>query len=258
MSGDRNFDDLAHRFASNVYQTLKGQIRLAVIERDLKKWLPELYQAGQLTILDAGCGRAPVSVPLLGAGHHLTLVDLSVEMLKLALADAERFSPLKPVWFHDSIVHFQQQSWSGQPFDLVLCHAVLEWVAEPTELLASLQQMVKPGGWLSIIFYNVDGLIYKNLLRTNFRKIREGKLQGGKRSLTPTYPRCIDEVLGWLAELNLSVVAHSGIRVFHDYIFNEADRTRAPEELLAMELQFSQRSPYRELGRYQHLLLRRI
>ena len=38
-------------------------------------------------------------------------------------------------------------------------------------------------------------------------------------------------------------------------IFNEEHRAREPENLLELELAFSQIEPYRSLGRYIHLLL---
>ena len=255
MAGDRNFDDLAHRFANNIYQTLKGRIRLSVIDRDLRECVPELFAEQPLSLLDAGCGRAPVSNPLLAFGHSLSLVDVSVEMLKLALADVEGCSN-KPAWFHGSVMQFQQQRWDGALFNVIFCHAVIEWVEDPLALLRSLKSMLAADGMLSLTFYNRDGLIYKNLLRTNFSKIKQQSFSGSRRSLTPSYPRTIEEVKQWSQTLGFNVVCHSGIRVFHDYIFNGADRDRSPEELLEMELEFSRYPAFRELGRYQHLILR--
>ena len=40
---DRNFDDLADRFASNVYGTMKGRLRLDVVLDDLRTHLPGLF-----------------------------------------------------------------------------------------------------------------------------------------------------------------------------------------------------------------------
>ena len=54
----------------------------------------------------------------------------------------------------------------------------------------------------------------------------------------------------------MQLLSHSGIRVFHDYIFNEEHRARDPQILLELELEFSQQEPYRSLGRYVHFLLR--
>lgn len=255
MAGDRNFDDLAHRFAKNVYESQKGQIRLRVLERDLREHVPALYlPSHSLQLLDAGCGRAGLSIPLMRHGHELTLVDVSVEMLKHALADAEAQN-FSPRWFHGPLAQYHQQHWPGQKFDVIFCHALLEWVAEPEALLAALRAMLAPGGFVSLIFYNEAGLVFKNLLRTNFKKIASGQLAGARRSLTPRYPRAIEAVQQWCAVAGFTTVCHSGIRVFHDYIFSEQDRDREPEQLQALELSLSRQSPYRELGRYQHLLL---
>lgn len=255
MAGDRNFDDLAHRFGQNIYQSLKGQIRLSVIERDLVEYCPDFKSGNPLSVLDAGAGTAPLAALVLSLNHNLTLVDVSVEMLKRAMANVAA-QERQPEWFHGTIVQFQQQ-YLGPSFDVIFCHAVLEWVEAPEALLAALSVLLKPGGTLSLLFYNVDGLIYKNLLRTNFKKLHSKKWVGHRRSLTPNYPRTIEQVEAWCQDAGFHRLCHSGIRVFHDYIFNEADRTRSPQELLDMELHFSRQSPFRELGRYQHFLLSR-
>ena len=36
-----------------------------------------------------------------------------------------------------------------EPVDLVLLHAVLEWLKDPREVLNSLPTLTRPGGWLS-------------------------------------------------------------------------------------------------------------
>jgi len=254
MAGDRNFDDLAHRFASNVYQTTKGQVRLAVIERDLAAHCPELSGVKPLSILDAGCGKSPLATKFLAQGHNLTLVDVSVEMLKLALDDLAQHAG-DVTWFHGSIQQYAWENWQGTPFDLITCHALLEWVEDPLDVVGVLSHLMHPGSKLSLLFYNIDGLIFKNLLRTNFKKVMQQDYAGSRRSLTPRYPRKINEVLNWCEQAGLLLLAHSGIRVFHDYILNTEDRNRQPDQLLALELEFSTQSPYRELGRYQHFLL---
>ncbi len=54
-------------------------------------------------------------------------------------------------------------------FDLVLCHAVLEWLAQPQQALHKLFGLIRPGGHLSLMFYNRDALIFRNLIRGNWR-----------------------------------------------------------------------------------------
>jgi len=130
----------------------------------------------------------------------------------------------------------------------------MEWMQEPQSLLPCLLTYLKPQGYLSLTFYNIHSLIYKNLLRTNFKKIINKDYGGSAGSLTPINPLDPLQVLEWVADLQLQLLSHSGIRVFHDYVFNEEHRAREPQTLLQLELEFSQQEPYRSLGRYIHLL----
>jgi len=259
-SGDRNFDDLAHRFKRNVYDRLKGDIRLAVLTRDLNEHIPALNMSrdeGQLDILDAGGGQGQFSLGLAALGHSLHICDISAKMLALAAEQVAAKSLAGQVGIvHDSIQNHCQQNPAA--YDVVLCHAVLEWVAEPEALIDSLLSALKPGGYLSLTFYNVNGLIMKNLLRTNFTKVIDEDYQGYRGSLTPTWPRNAEDVQGWLAKPELALLCHSGIRCFHDYILDSQQRAARAEEQLALELRLSRCEPFRSLGRYIHLLYRRV
>jgi len=261
-AGDRNFDDLAHRFKRNVYDRLKGEIRLAVLSRDLAEHVPALaVQAGinatPLNILDAGGGQGQFSLGLAEQGHQVEICDISANMLALARDQVgERALESRVTLIHNEIR--KHCATRAEAFDLVLCHAVLEWVAEPQTLLASLIAALKPGGYLSLTFYNVNGIIMKNLLRTNFAKVLKEDYQGFRGSLTPTWPRDTEEVLGWLTAPGLSLCCHSGIRCFHDYLLDPDTRTQSPEQQLTLELKLSRQEPFRSLGRYIHLLYRKV
>lgn len=260
---DRNFDDLAARFQRNVYGGLKGRIRLAVLQRDFARhwnhapFVPRNPDQRPLKILDAGGGQGHFSMQFSQAGHDLLLCDISERMLELAKEQAAEAGVADAV----SFLHCPIQSLSTQvglhAFDLVLCHAVLEWVVDPRQLLTTLASLVKPGGYLSITFYNVHAMAYKNLLRGNFSKVKEHDYGGFRGSLTPINPLRPETVHGWLAELPLRTVCTSGIRVFHDNILDKSVREQDPEQILEMELMLSTQDPYRALGRYQHVLLSR-
>jgi S-adenosylmethionine-dependent methyltransferase len=258
---DRNFDDLAKRFKKNIYGGLKGDVRLAVLQRDCAAHIPVApFNTSNdcWTILDAGGGQGQFSLRLAQAGHRVVICDISAEMLKLAQEQVEQLGLVDRVQLiHCALQDLPQHLPQGQPqFDFVICHAVMEWMQEPQSLLPVLLSYLKPQGYLSLTFYNLYSLIYKNLLRTNFKKIINKDYGGAAGSLTPINPLEPSEVLAWVAELPLQLLSHSGIRVFHDYIFNEEHREREPQTLLQMELAFSQQEPYRSLGRYAHLLLR--
>lgn len=82
---DRNFDDLTHRFARNIYQTPKGQLRLAVLERDFGV----IPKAPALEVMDVGAGQGQFGLWLAAQGHDVTLVDVSAEMLAKAKAESQ-------------------------------------------------------------------------------------------------------------------------------------------------------------------------
>lgn len=262
---DRNFDDLAQRFKKNIYGGLKGDIRLAILERDCRTHLPNVPMLDDPSaekstkpwrILDAGGGQGQFSLRWAQAGHQVVICDISAEMLKLAEEQVKSLSLENQVQLiHCSVQELSQHLEGNHQFDFVICHAVMEWLQEPKELLPCLINYLAPGALLSLTFYNLHSLIYKNLLRTNFKKIINQDYGGSRGSLTPINPQYPEQVLAWVEQLPLKVLCHSGIRVFHDYIFNEDHRAREPQSLLQLELAFSQQEPYRSLGRYIHLLL---
>ena len=187
---DKNFDDLVAKFARKVYAGLKGRIRLAILERDLGQFSPQLFlpKSGRpMTILDAGGGMGPFSIPLARNNHRVTVVDHSEKMLAEARKTSDQLGVLDQVKLvHQPIQEFTQTH--SAEFDLVLCHAVLEWTADPEVLINCLVERVKPGGLLSIVFYNIHGMIFKNLLRANYKKIEHRRYQGWPGSLTPVNP----------------------------------------------------------------------
>ncbi|MYM62073.1 methyltransferase domain-containing protein [Pseudomaricurvus sp. HS19] len=258
---DRNFDDLAHRFKRNVYDTLKGRIRLEILERDLREFLPGLFTADarRLRILDAGGGQGQLGLSLAALGHELVICDLSAEMLKLAREKAAQLGLGERVTFHHGPVqeYVSEMSRKTQTFDLILCHAVLEWVVEPQQLLQILTAGLRAGGFLSLSYYNVNSIKMKNLLRTNFRKVIDDDYRGYRGSLTPTWPREPDEVDRWLAALPLERLCCSGIRCFHDYLLDPASRQNEPEQQLLLERRLSREEPWRQLARYIHVLSRK-
>lgn len=256
MRTDRNFDDLAPKFRKKIYGGLKGRIRLAVLKKDLLDFFPRaVLPAGDtpLSVLDAGGGYGPFSLYLAELGHGITLCDISSKMLEKASIDISK----KKLEDRVTLVHCAIQDLPvnhSDPYDLILCHAVLEWVHDPQDLIAHLLRQLKKGGILSMTFYNLNGMIYKNLLRTNYKKIQDQDYKGWEGSLTPTYPRLPSEVTGWLSDQGLKILCHSGMRVFHDYILNPEHREREPETVVRMELMLSRKMPYRDLGRYQHVI----
>ncbi|WP_346836521.1 methyltransferase domain-containing protein [Microbulbifer sp. SAOS-129_SWC] len=255
---DRNFDDLAHRFRKRIYGGAKGEVRLAVLNRDLAAVLAE--GESPLRVVDAGGGQGQFALELAAAGHRVHIADISAAMLEQAAeAVAERGLENRVTLLHKPL-----QALPALPelcgADLVLCHAVLEWLDDPHGALVSLRRLLRPGGYLSLTFYNRRALEFRLLQRGSFyqldRNIESGDWGGHPGSLTPQNPLLLEWVEDWLAQVGLTVVAHSGIRCFHDFMTPQIRDKLPTAAIVSKELAYSRTDPYRQLARYIHLLCR--
>lgn len=245
---DRHFDALATRFAEKIYGGAKGAIRLAVLQADLAETLPKR----PLRVLDIGAGLGHMALWLAERGHQVTLAEPAAPMLEGARA---RFAEAGQ---QATFIQAPWQDLLGQltePYDLVLCHAVLEWLAEPETILPVLHQLTCSDGLLSLAFYNRDALVYRNLLKGHFRKLRRDDMAGEKQSLTPQKPLDPRTLRVQLEDL-WQVETESGVRVFHDYMPSEFQARAELPDLLEMELAYRRHPAFAGLGRYLHWLCR--
>lgn len=264
---DRNFDTLIDQFEKRVYDTVKGEWRLKLLKEDLdsirnaplkppgliESTLTVSHEA--LSIWDAGCGFAQISQWFAEVGHHITACDLSQKMLQKAQQNfTER--QLKGNFIHGSA---QSLAPTLPEFDLVLFHAVIEWLGDPQAGLASVAEKVKPGGYLSLLFYNRNAFVYTNVLKGRWRwqHILSNAFIGKGKKLTPPNPQYPEDMIQQLQSLGFSIQKQTGIRVFHDYLIPEVVKHSDTQELLDLEYEYCRRPTYRDMGRYIHMLARK-
>jgi len=252
---DRNFDKLVDKFEKKVYDTVKGEWRLKLLKEDLACFHKPSADRETLSVWDAGCGFAQVSQWLAQAGHEMTLCDLSHQMLiraKQNFAD----NHLEATFIEGPAQEVAKQL--GE-FDLVLFHAVLEWLADPKQTLKTVADKVKAGGHLSLLFYNRNSVVIRNTLRGAWRLemlLNDGYMGKGKK-LTPPNPQIPEEVCQWLEEWGFEIEIHTGIRVFHDYMTHEVLAESDMDDLLALEYRYCREPTYRNMARYIHLIAHR-
>lgn len=242
-AGDRHFDGLADKFADSLYGALRGELRLALLDR----LLPELLALHGQPVLDVGGGLGQLAGWFASRGHAVTLVEPSREMLdraRQALAG-------EPVRFVEAPLQALPERAPG-PWSLIACHAVLEWLADPRAALATLAGQLAPGGQLSLMVFNRDALRLSNVVKGNLEKALADRLegQGRRKRLTPLSPLTHDQITAWSAECGLELRAVAGIRVFHDYLRqvpgDDAERAR----LFELEWRYCRAEPHWRLGRY--------
>ncbi|WP_108651004.1 methyltransferase domain-containing protein [Dongshaea marina] len=256
MPKDQCFDGIAHKFSKNIYGSVKGEIRTRVVWQDLQKILNQATRTRPLRVLDAGGGFGYFSQKLATLGHQVVLCDLSAEMLDLARQQIEAAGLCERI----TLLHCGIQELGEhlkQPFDLVLCHAVLEWLADPETTLEYLYPFVKEGGDLSLLFYNRDGLLYHSLLMGHFDYIERGLKTRKTQKLTPNNPQRPQDVASWLEGAGFTISGKTGVRVIYDYMRHPEVGREQSETLFEMELRYCREEPYASLGRYMHFMAKK-
>ena len=100
--GDRSFDTIADHFEKKVYGGLKGDIRLAVLRRDIFDYVEQMSQTlgRPLRILDVGAGLAQIAIELASQGHSMVINDISANMLEKAKQSAEHAQAMANIcWY---------------------------------------------------------------------------------------------------------------------------------------------------------------
>ena len=263
---DRSFDAIADHFEKKVYGGLKGDIRLAVLRRDLFEYCAQTsHKLGRpLRILDVGAGLAQIAIELATQGHILVINDISANMLEKAQERAAQSAAndekLNITWYVCPYQELEEKlADKTEKFDLIMCHALLEWLAEPAAVMDFFDQQLSDNGALSLCFYNPASFDYRNLIMGNFNLLDNTEYKAdNKKSLTPNHPIAKEEVEAWLKAHEYQTLIASGLRVFHDYSPLKRGGHNDPEAVIRMELRYSQLDPYKWLGRYLHLLATRV
>ncbi len=209
-----------------------------------------------MDVWDAGCGLGQMSLWLAEQGHHLSCCDISYKMLQKT---KERFAKAEvEATFYQAPA--QKMALSLPQQDLVLFHAVLEWLAKPLETLEVVSGRVKEGGYLSLLFFNYNSIIFRNTLRGGWRlqTLIEDKWYGRGKKLTPPHPQRPEVVVAWLKEHGYEIKVHTGIRVFHDYLPDEVLEETDREALMKVEYDYCRQETFRNMARYVHILAQKV
>ncbi len=171
-------------------------LRMAYIARGTK--------LGGQEVLDVGCGGGILSEGLCKAGARVTAIDLAADALEVAKLHALE-SQLRIDYRLVSVEDLAAERPGG--FDAVTCMEMLEHVPDPTQAVAAISRLVRPGG-----------SVFVSTLNRNFKAFALA-IVGAEYLLrmlprgTHDYRKFIrpSELARWARQSNLELVDMTGI-----------------------------------------------
>ena len=238
----------------------RRNVRTAVVWDDLREVLGDGGAGRPLDVLDIGGGTGVSAVRVAGLGHRVTVVDPSPDALA-SLGRRAREEGVEVVAHQGDLSTLLGPEGLVAPgsADLVLCHGVLEHVADPGAALGTLREVLRPGGTLSLLVAQRHAAVLARAMAGHFGQalalLDPGTAEaGGRAGRRFTH----EEAAGLLAGAGLELLSVHGVRVFADLVPGslldlEPGATAA---LLELETAVAPRPEYLPLATQLHLLAR--
>ncbi|MEJ7803087.1 MAG: methyltransferase domain-containing protein, partial [Candidatus Limnocylindria bacterium] len=242
---DDRFAGRANGFDEH-YTEPRGRVRLDLVLERLNGVLPP----PPARILDAGGGTGAFAIPLARVGYNVTVVNQSADWLEHARSKADAAG------VELALVNIGLESLTDaglEPFDAILCHAVLMYVEDPAVMLLTLRSVAAPGAVISLLEKNRDGIALRPGLQGDYAEAHRllterdsvGRLGVENRAYAVSEWLAMLHDAGWVSD------DWVGIRLFSDHA---RDDLTAEEyaSLLDLERAAGAIDPYRQISRLVH------
>ena len=228
--------------------------RTAVVWDDLS----DVLDGSTLDVVDIGGGTGVSAVRVAQLGHRVTVVDPSPDALAALDRRAKESDVADRVTAQQGDLSSLLEVADPGSADLVLCHGVLEVVDDPAAALATIAQVLRPGGTLSLLVAQRHAAVIARAMAGHFQQARatlEGTDPVGRTGRRFT----VEELDDLLHGAGLSVQAVHAVRVFTDLVPGslldlEPGATAA---LVELEQAVATRPEYLPLATQLHLLAHR-
>ena len=211
--------------------------------------------AKKLTVLDAGGGNGVLAIALAEAGHDVTIVDFSSEMLAAAQARLGSHHYQGKVDLIQADIGDIPGLFSADTFDVVLCHNVIQYTSDAYAALRAVQAPLRTNGILSLVSVNKYAEVYKAAFREADLARAEDQL-----SAEATVATLFDHPMEYFTEQDLKLLFEQsgfydidlfGIRCICDWLPNAPKyRPEYMAQLESLEGHLAQKHPYYLLARF--------
>lgn len=231
--------------------------RTAVVWDDLREVL-----AGADSVLDIGGGTGGFAVPVAERGLHVTVVDPSPDALAALARRADESGVADRVVGRQGDLTDLCDIVEAGSVDLVLCHGVLDVLADPDDALRRIHAVLRPGGALSLVVAQRHAAVLARAMAGNFAQalaLLDGAEEpdpgrgGVRRRFTAA------EVVELLTAAGFTPGDPHAVRVFADVVPGAVLDTEvgATEALIELEAAVSRRPEFLPLATQVHVLARR-
>jgi SAM-dependent methyltransferase len=156
---------------------------------------------------------------------------------------------------------------SDATYDVVLCHGVLMYLPEAGPALTELAALVAPGGLLSLVFRNADGIALRPSLRREWQHALDlldaiehrNALYRNEIGVLARADR-LSDVEAELSGHGMTTEEWYGVRIATDGVDADEPPPEDPAEfeaMLAVEDRLGRTDPYRRVATLAHVISRR-
>jgi S-adenosylmethionine-dependent methyltransferase len=220
--------------------------------------LDPLLAGPGLDVVDIGGGTGGSAVRAAARGHRVTVVDPSPDALA-SLGRRAREAGVDVVGRQGDLSDLLAVV-GPDSADLVLCHGVLEVVADPAAALGAIREVLRPGGHLSLLVAQRHAAVVARAMAGHFAQAAalldaapaEAPAVGSRTGRRFT----ADEAADLLGAAGFSVTATHGVRVFADLVPGSLLDLEpgATSALVELERAVAARREYLPLATQVHLL----
>ncbi|MGI8901507.1 MAG: methyltransferase domain-containing protein [Nocardioides sp.] len=223
-------------------------------------------------VVDIGGGTGGFAVRVAELGHRVAVVDPSPDALATLARRAEESGVADRVTAYQGDLGTLADLVPAGSIDVVLCHGVLEIVADPAVALATIAGVLRPGGSLSLLVNQRHAAVFARAMAGHFsqaqallettpdsRHADPGGRHADPEGRSDQRRFTSEEVTAVLDGAGFDTVALHAVRVFVDLVPSSLAHLElgATDRLIELERAVASRPEYLPLGTQVHALARR-